>query len=398
MSIFVQMTSYKNFDVVPTIKDCIGKCSNKEALYFGLCLQQNEPSPPELNHPRIKMSVVPVADSAGPAWARRQAQNFYDGQDYVLQVDSGSRFVQNWDLELIGALSATGSPKPLITNFPNKYNPAADELEQPSVAYKIQVYSIQGQNPASWPSPMKGATAISKACYLNEGFFFTRGEHCKECPYDPAIYASESEASMAVRSFTHGYDFFCHFKPVVWRDYSPRSSNWQDDPSWWLKDRSSKARLKDLLLGSLTEFGLGGARSVRDFELYSGIDMINRRVQRSTVTGIDPPCKYENEDQWNNDCMKDYNITVSWDENEIERCDDYDYWYFSVEDAADQTLHRQDLRMEQDADLIAFKRNFKKIAFRVVGNKVPSKICVWPVSKSKGWLKKSKFDLSLDSL
>ena len=203
------MTSYKNFDVVPTIKDCIGKCSNKEALYFGLCLQQNEPSPPELNHPRIKMSVVPVADSAGPAWARRQAQNFYDGQDYVLQVDSGSRFVQNWDLELIGALSATGSPKPLITNFPNKYNPAADELEQPSVAYKIQVYSIQGQNPASWPSPMKGATAISKACYLNEGFFFTRGEHCKECPYDPAIYASESEASMAVRSFTHGYDFFC---------------------------------------------------------------------------------------------------------------------------------------------------------------------------------------------
>ena len=96
--------------------------------------------------------------------------------------------------------------------------------------------------------------------------------------------------------------------------------------------------------------------------------------------------------------MKDYNITVSWDENEIEKCDDYDYWYFSVEDAADQTLHRQDLRMEQDADLIAFKRNFKKIAFRVVGNKVPSKICVWPVSKSKGWLKKSKFDLSLDSL
>ncbi|NDD55496.1 hypothetical protein EBZ39_16805, partial [bacterium] len=110
------------------------------------------------------------------------------------------------------------------------------------------------------------------------------------------------------------------------------------------------------------------------------------------------PCKYENEEQWNNEYMKDYNITVSWDVNEIERCDDYDYWYFSVEDAADQTLHRQDFRIEHDADLIAFKRNFKKISFRVVGNKVPSKICVWPVSKSKGWLKKSKFDLSVDSL
>lgn len=398
MSIFVQMTSYKNFDVIPTIKDCIEKCSDKDNLHFGICLQQSEPVPPELNHPRIKVLVVPPEGSLGRGWARRQAQNFYAGQDYVLQIDAGSRFAQNWDTELIDALSKTGSPKAMMTNFPNRYNPANGELEQPAVAYKVQVYSFSAQSPITWPSPMKNATAMSKSPYLNENFFFTTGSHCTECPYDPSVYASESEACMAVRSYTAGYDFFCHFKPVVWRDYSPRAAEWQDDPSWWLKDRNSKTRLADLVAGRLKEFGLGNARTVRDFELYSGIDMNNRRIQRSTSMGVDPPCKYENEEQWNNDYMKDYSITVAWDNNEIEKCEDYDYWYFAVEDENDQTLFRQDLRMEQDADLISFKKNFKKIVFRVIGTKTPKKLCVWPVSKSKGWLKKSKFDLLFDAI
>lgn len=398
MSIFVQMTSYKNFDVVPTIKDCIEKCSNKDNLYFGLCLQQNEPAPNELNHPRIKISVVPLGDSKGPSWARSQAQNFYEGQDYVLQIDAGSRFLPNWDVELIAAISSAGSQKPIITNFPNKFNPANGELENTSVAYKVQVYSFMSNVPLSWPSPMKNVTSISRGCYLNESFFFARGEHCRDCPYDPSLYASESEAAMTVRSFTSGYDLFCHFRPVVWRDYSPRPANWQDDPSWWLKDRSSKNRFAELLAGRLQEFGLGRERSLRDFELYSGIDLLNKRIQRTTVTGMDPPCKYENEAQWTGEYMKDYNITASWDVNEIEKCEDYDYWYFSVEDEAEQTLHRQDLRLEHDADLIAFKKNFKKIAFRVVGDKTPKKLCIWPVSKSRGWLKKSKFDLAFDAI
>jgi hypothetical protein len=396
MSIFVQMTSYKNFDVIATIRNCIEKCSDKDNLYFGICLQQNEPSPPELNHPRIKVSVAALGES--PGWARSKAQSFYDGQDYVLQVDSGSRFLENWDLELIGALSAAGSPKAMITNFPNRYNPASGELEQQSTAYKVHVYSLSNQTLFSWPNPMKNATAFSRSPSINESFFFARGEHSRECLYDPQIYASESEAAMAIRSFTLGYDFYCHFKPVVWRDYSVRPAHWQDDPLWLPKDRASKSKFADLVAGRAEDFGLGSERSVRDFELYSGIDFVNKRIQRSTISGSPPPCKYENEEQWNGEYMKDYSITVSWDINEIEKCDDYDYWYFAVEDEGDQTLHRQDFRIEQDADLISFNKNYKKIGFRIVGGKIPRKICVWPVSKSKGWLKKSKFDLSADAL
>lgn len=396
MSIFVQITSYKNFDIIPTIKDCINKCSDRNNLYFGVCLQQDEPVPVELSHPRIKTHLVSPSESLGPGWARSKAQSFYEGQDYVLQIDSGSRFADNWDVELIGALSSTGTPKPIISNFPNRYNPSNGEMEQPSVSYKTQIYSFSQYSVLSWPSPMKNVTSISRSVFLNDNFFFAQGQHCRECPYDPSIYSSELESYITLKSFTHGYEFFSHFKPVVWKDYSPRPAHWQDDPNWWVKDITSKETFSSFSEGKTA--GIGNVKSIRDFELYSGIDFKNKRIQRATTMGGDPPCNYENEEKWNGDFIKDYSATVSWDTNEIEKCDDYDYWYFAIEDDAENTLHRQDLRVEQDAELLSFKKNYKKIAFRIVGGKTPKKLCVWPVSKSKGWLKKSKFDLSLDAI
>jgi hypothetical protein len=392
MSIFVQIVSYKNFDVVPTVRDCIHKASDKDNLFFGLCLQQDEDTSPELNHPRVKVVRVPPGESRGHGWARHIAQGLYEGQDYTLQVDSGTRFAENWDVELIEAIGRLPSSKPIITNFPGKYDPANGSKEM-SVAYKIQPHYMVSESPLTWPAPMKNVTDFMRARYLSENFIFTRGSHCLECRYDPDLYFSEVEASITLRSFTLGYDFFHHFKPLVWRDYSPRLMHWNDDPDWWLKDRASKKRFAEMLEGRLSDFRLGEARSLRDFELYSGLDFLGRKIQRDAIGGMEPPCKYENEEQWNKSYMKDYSITVNWDSNEIERCDDYDYWYFSVEDENDQTISRQDLRPDRDGDIMAFKSNFKKISFKSQENRLPKKICVWPVSKSKGWLKKSKFDL-----
>lgn len=388
------MVSYKNSDVIPTVRDCIEKSVDRDNLHFGLCLQQDEEVPSELDHPRIKVHRVSCKDSLGHGWARLQAQSLYDGQDYVMQVDSGSRFAAKWDEDLIKALGETGSAKPLITNCPNKYNPANNEMEHPGVAYKNQVHQFISEAPMSWASPMKNITSIIRARLISESFFFTKGEHSRECLYDPDIYYSELNSALTVRSFCLGYDIFSHFRPFVWKDYANKPWNWNDDPDWWLKDHASKKRFVSLLDNNVpAAVGLGNVRTIRDFELYSGIDMKGRRIQRSALTGNDPPGKYDNEEQWNNEYLKDNVLTVAWDINEIEKCDDYDYWYFSIEDAAEATIFRQDLRVEQDANLMNFQSNFKKIYFKSVGNKTPKRLCIHPVSKSKGWLKKVKFDL-----
>lgn len=395
MSVFVQMTSYRNFDLVPTIRDCIENSADKDNLYFGVCLQQDEEVPPEIDHPRIKVQRVPYKESPGPGWAKSVAQSFYDGQDYVLQVDAGSRFAEKWDEQLIDALKSTKASKPIITNYPNKYNPSNGEKEQPGTSYKNQVHQMIAGVPSTWPFPMKGATSIIPSRWINENFFFAHGRHCTDVKFDPDFYYCEFESALTLRSFCAGYDIFSHYLPMVWRDYSQRPVNWADDPEWWLKDRASQQLLVLLLNNQRPEeFNLSSVRSLRDFELYSGIDFKGSRIQRSTISGDNPPCKYENEEQWNREYLKDNMITVSWDISEIEKCDDYDYWYFAIEDENGVVLNRQDLRQERDSKLLNFQANFKKVYFKTISGVVPKKLCIQPVSKSKGWLKKVKFDIA----
>jgi hypothetical protein len=394
MSIFVQMTAYRGLDVIPTVRNCIERAKDKEGLHFGICLQQDEDTPPELAHDRIKVERVAVKDSLGHGWARSRAQALYAGQDYTLQIESGCRFADGWDEGLVDALKMTGSEKPIITNPANKLKPENGELEHPTVSYKAQCYQFLLDTPAFWPVPLKNIVALQRARNISDHFFFAPGGHCTEVLYDPTLYYSEVESALSLRSFTHGYDLFHHFKPFVFRNYAPRPMHWNDDAEWWAKDRSSKERFSSLVSGSLQEFGLGESRSLRDWELYSGIDYKGRRLQKDTVQGVEPPCKFENEAKWESEYMKDHAIVASWDTSRIDDSTDYDYWFFAVEDSAGAVITRQDLRWERDKAILEKRANSKKIFFKSIGDKKPARIAIQPFSKSKGGLTKVNFELA----
>lgn len=393
MSIFVQMTAYRGFDVVPTVRDCIERAKDRDGLHFGICLQQDEDVPSELSHDRIKVEKASLNESQGHGWARSRAQSLYGGQDYTLQIEAGCRFADGWDEGLIEALKLTGSSKPIVTNPANRLNPENGEREHPTVSYKAQAYQYFLDAPSFWPVPLKNVVAMQRARNVSDHFFFTYGAHCAEVPYDPTMYYSEVEAAVSLRSFTAGYDIFHHFKPFVFRNYAPRPMNWNDDAEWWARDRAGKERFAALVSGSLGEFGLGSVRSARDWELYSGIDYAGRRLQKDTVTGNEPPCKFENDAKWEAEYMKDHAITASWDPSKVEDSDDLDYWFFAVEDAAGGVINRQDLRWERDRPLLEKKANSKKIFFKSIGDKKPTRIAIQPFSKSKGGLTKVTFDL-----
>lgn len=392
MSIFVQIVAYKNFEVIHTVRDCIEKAKDKDGLYFGLCLQQDEDVLPELNHARIKAERVAAKESRGHGWARSRAQSFYEGQDFTLQIESGCRFADGWDEQLINAVKTVGSERAIITNPANKLNPANQEREFPDVAYKAQCYQFLLDTPSFWPVALKNVNAIQRARNVSDHFFFTQGRHCTEVVYDPALYYSEVESALSLRSFTHGYDLFHHFKPMVFRNYTPRPMNWNDDADWWIKDRESKNRFS-LLIGGNSEFGLGSARSPKDFELYSGIDYVGRRLQKETSSGSEPPCKFEDEAKWEASYMKDFSIVATWDPSRVEASEDYDYWAFTIEDSSSTVINRQDLRWERDKELLEKKVSNKRISFKASNGKVPTKVGIQPFSKSRGALSKTLFDI-----
>jgi hypothetical protein len=118
--IFIQIASYRDPQLIPTLKDCIAKAKKPENLVFCICWQHDEKDDISefKNDPRFKIIDVPYQDSKGACWARNTIQQQYDGEEYTLQLDSHHRFIENWDAELIKMikqLKKKGHKKPLLT-------------------------------------------------------------------------------------------------------------------------------------------------------------------------------------------------------------------------------------------------------------------------------------------
>ncbi len=50
----------------------------------------------------------------------------YSGEDWILQVDSHTRFAADWDVRLIDAAAMTGAAKPLLSCYPPSYDPTVE--------------------------------------------------------------------------------------------------------------------------------------------------------------------------------------------------------------------------------------------------------------------------------
>lgn len=133
-TIFVQIASYRDPELLHTIKDALDKASNPDRLVFGICWQHStEDAWDSLeqyqNDPRFRILDVNYKEAQGACWARNQIQQLYKGEDYTLQLDSHHRFIENWDQEIIDMLEglrSKGHAKPLLTGYIPSYNPEND--------------------------------------------------------------------------------------------------------------------------------------------------------------------------------------------------------------------------------------------------------------------------------
>jgi hypothetical protein len=84
----------------------------------------------------------------------------------------------------------------------------------------------------------------------------------------------------------------------------------------------------------------------------------------------------------------DYNIVIEWNESEIEKVDDYQYWFFCIEDKFSKSLFREDFKIDS-FKLYEKYKNYKKI-YTIQSENKPENFVLWPVSKSRGFLKPLK--------
>lgn len=359
MKIFVQIASYRDPELLPTIRDCINKAKHPENLTFGICWQRDETESMEefTNDERFKILDYHWSESKGLCWARSEIQKLWDGEEYTMQLDSHHRFLQDWDVELIEMMNMTGSEKPIITSYAGMYRPSDNQLLNIEPYMMIASNFTPGGTILFRPHAIPNWQTLDKpipARFVSGHFFFTIGKHCEEYKYDPNIYFAGDEISLSIRSYTLGYDLFHPHKTVVWHEYTRegRTKHWTDfnqenknngvvEKPWWEMDNESKRRLRHMLQEEdnnidLTIYGLGSVRTHKEYEDYAGINFKNKKLHTETLKGTNPPINDLTEWYKKEEKTYDYNLYIPYTEN-------FSFIYIGIEDEMGNVLHRQDV-------------------------------------------------------
>jgi len=411
--IFLQVASYRDPELLPTIKDCIEKAKFPKNLVFSIAWQH---SPDDKwddlseykDDKRFRIIDIPYLKSEGVCWARHQLQQNYQDEEYTLQLDSHHRFVEDWDVELIAMykdLQSKGYKKPLLTGYIPSYDPDNDPGARIHIPWKMSFdrFSPEGvihTLPESIDNFKELDTPVLGRFY-SAHFAFTCGKFVLEVPHDPNYYFHGEEHSISARAYTCGYDLFHPHKVLIWHEYTRRDKKkqWDDVTTWGARNERSFKRNRQLfeMDGEVRteEFGkydFGKVRSLADYEKFSGISFKRRSVQQWTLDHKDPPNPIFEGEEYEKSFVSMFRhcVDVGYD---LVPEKDYEYWVVAFhrdntpggDPAEDTTLYRKDADINEINGFFQDPDKYCKIWRQFETTYKPAYWVVWPYSKSKGW-------------
>lgn len=406
--IFIQIASYRDPQLLPTLRDCIANAKYPENLVFSISWQHSSEDEWDnldefKDDSRFKIIDINYEDSKGACWARNKLQQNYDGEEYTFQIDSHHRFIENWDLELITMLKELqnkGFEKPLLTSYISSFNPENDPAERNMTPWKMNFDRFIPEGavfflPASIDDH-KTRTEPIPARFYSAHFCFTLGQFAVEVQHDPNYYFHGEEISIAVRAYTWGYDLFHPHKVIAWHEYTRkgRTKQWDDDKTWGQKNINSHLRNRKLfeMDGEVKDidFGIydfGKVRTLLDYEKYSGVSFKKRAVQKYTLDNLYAPNPQLSEEEFENSFLKVFKHCIDISPKQIE-ADDCDFWVVAFENDLAETVYRKDADENEINRLKGDKDGYYKIWREFQTETKPVKWVVWPHSKTKNWLNK----------
>ena len=405
--IYVQIASYRDPELLPTIKDCLEKAKYSERLTFGICWQhcskdQWDNLDEYKNNHRFRIIDVEHKNSKGVCWARSELQKLWRGEKYTLQLDSHHRFREDWDetlIEMIEKLKNKGHSRPILSSYLSSYEPKNDPSQR---VLSPWVMSFDRFSPEGVlhvvPEEIKNHKELTEpipARFCSGHFIFSDGIICKMIPYDPSYYFYGEEISFSVRAFTWGFDLFHPHIPIIWHHYSRRGEkrHWDDHENWSDMDKASFRRNQKLFGMDGFEYdpkefgiyGFGNVRTLEDYEKYSGVSFKRRAVQKETLDRKLPPNpKYDNEEEYQKSFIGVFKecINIYFDSVPL---DDYDFWAVAFEDENGVELYRQDADAEEIKRMKTDPDKFCRLWRSFNTDVRPYRWIVWPHSKSKDW-------------
>ena len=407
MKIFVQIASYRDPQLVPTIKNMIENAKRPKNLVIGICRQYHpEDGFDSLEEyskdKRFRVTDVLYSDSKGVCWARNQVQQLYGGEEYTLQIDSHMRFEKDWDdtlIKMVKQLQKKGFEKPLLTGYVSSFNPENDPAERIKEPWRMVFDRFIPEGAVFFlPETIPGWEKLKEpvtARFYSAHFAFTVGQFSTEVQHDPEFYFHGEEISIAARAYTHGYDLFHPHKVVVWHEYTRkgRTKQWDDDKTWGQKNSHSHLTNRKLfgMDGETQEghdgpYGFGPVRTLTEYEKYSGILFEKRAIDKHTLDKNYPPNPYnfETEEEWKGSFCMMFKHCIDIGYSQVTETD-YDFWVVAFHNDKDETLFRKDADKNEIAGFMIDPDKYCKVWREFQTDEMPSHWVVWPHSESKGW-------------
>lgn len=309
-TIFVSIASYRDENCPKTLLSLFENAKYPEKVFVGIC-QQNKIGdipciPSNFSYKNnIRIIYKNYSEAKGPTWARYLCSTLYNNEDFFLQVDSHSLFVEDWDIKCIEMIkSLEKSPeienkKVMLSHYPPSYhnyqkNPSNERITTMIECFfnKDGIISFKG---AQW---RKAGPLPRRNAFIAGGFIFCRGSWVKEVPFDPHLkylFVGE-EILITIRSYTNGWDVYTPNKNIVYHFYTRPK-----DPKIWkdliynnnevkqkvkiickLDNDLSKLTTKDIY-NSLQEYNVGKERTLEDFYNFIGVDIKSKTVGKPKI-------------------------------------------------------------------------------------------------------------------
>jgi hypothetical protein len=405
--IFVQIASYRDPQLVPTIKNMLENAKYPENLTLGIARQFHpEDKFDDLSEykddERFRILDIPYQEAEGVCWARSLVQQLYKDEEYTLQIDSHMRFAPNWDEEMITIvkqLQKKGHKKPLLTGYVSSFDPDNDPSGRVQEPWRMAFDRFIPEGavfflPETIPNWRELIEPVP-ARFYSAHYCFTLGQFSKEVQHNPKYYFHGEEISISARAYTWGYDLFHPHKVLIWHEYTRkgRTKQWDDDKEWVRRNNQSHLLNRKLfgMDGEIQEghdgpFGFGPERTLRDYEKYSGLLFSKRAVQQDTLDKKYPPnvYVYKNEEEWLNSFATIFKHCIDVNYSQVPE-KDYDFWVVAFHDEKDETIFRKDADKGEIQRMMNDPDGYCKVWREFQTTHKPKYWVVWPHSESKGW-------------
>jgi len=242
----------------------------------------------------ITTERVEASQSRGPVTARARVNLLRPREadsGFCLQIDSHMLVAQDWDVGLMDQWGKSKNEKAVLST----YVPDLKELTQVNGRREVPVICrLTFHEGVPRNVPATNAMHLSKpklSTLWAAGFSFAKCHADAVVPYDPhlpQIFDGE-EFSRAARLWTHGYDFYAPSVSYVFHNYTGSSLDlgWQTPGPASVHELATSRKRLWTLLGmpggdpaasrtSLGPFGLGSARTLRQFESFVGVNLAAR--------------------------------------------------------------------------------------------------------------------------